>query len=138
MRRISGDRMGPQRPSGYTVVTMRRPPPPPALVLLVDGRAAAPVEVASDRRARARGLLGRTGLCGALLLPATRSVHTVGMAFPIDVALCTRDLAVVAVRTLPPGRLILPRPRVRAVVEAEAGSFARWGVAPGSQLALRP
>jgi uncharacterized membrane protein (UPF0127 family) len=137
MRRISVDRVRPRPPPGYTGATMRPPPPPPTLVLLVDGRPAAPVEVASAHLARARGLLGRRGLRGALVLPGTRSVHTVGMRFPIDVALCTGDLAVVAVRTLPPGRLVLPRRRVRVVVEAEAGSFERWGLAPGSQLALR-
>lgn len=103
--------------------------------LFVDGRAVAHLEVAAGRRARAQGLLGRRGLDGALLLAPAASVHTFAMRFPIDVALCTGDLRVVMVRTLAPGRLSLPRRQVRAVVEAEAGSFARWGLGVGAQLA---
>lgn len=115
---------------------MSEPSRPPPRVLLVDGRPAAPLEVASSRRARARGLLGRTGIDGALLLRGTGSIHTVGMRFPIDVALCTEHLEVVVVQTVAPGRWVLPRRRIRAVVEAEAGSFARWGLVPGSVLAV--
>ena len=43
------------------------------------------VEVASTHADRVRGLLGRDGLEGGLLLPRCRSVHTMGMRFPIDV-----------------------------------------------------
>ncbi|MCU1370869.1 MAG: hypothetical protein JWO77_2063 [Ilumatobacteraceae bacterium] len=106
------------------------------LVLFVDGRAVAPVEVAGTRRARARGLLGRAGIDGALLLPATSSVHTFAMRFAIDIALCTAELEVLRVRTLEPGTLVLPRRAVRTVVEAEAGSFARWQLAAGARLAV--
>ena len=106
-------------------------------LLVVDGQVVAPLEIAADRRGRGRGLLGRTGIDGALLLAPTGSVHTVGMRFPIDVALCTRDLEVVSVRTLRPGRLTLPLRGIRAVVEAEAEAFARWGVQPGAQLSIR-
>jgi hypothetical protein len=106
------------------------------VVLLVDDRAVAPAEIARTRRARALGLLGRNGIGGALVVPAASSVHTIAMRFTIDVALCTSDLEVVAVRTLVPGRLVLPRRRVAAVVEAEAGAFTRWGLAQGSRLTL--
>ncbi|MFC6341747.1 hypothetical protein ACFP8W_07160, partial [Nocardioides hankookensis] len=54
--------------------------------LLVDGRDVAPLEVAATHRARSRGLLGRDGIDGALLLPKARQVHTFRMRFPIDVA----------------------------------------------------
>ncbi|MGN6693983.1 MAG: DUF192 domain-containing protein [Aquihabitans sp.] len=104
--------------------------------LLVDGRDVAWVEVAATRRARARGLLGRDGVEGALLLAPVTSVHTFAMRFAIDVALCDADLRVMAVRTLGPSRLTPPRFRVRAVIEAEAGSFARWRLAPGSLLTV--
>lgn len=115
---------------------MSPPHAPGPLVLLVDGSAVAPIEVASTRRARRRGLLGRPGIDGALLLPATSSVHTLGMRFALDVALCTADLEVVSVRTLGPGRMVLPRRGVRSVVEAEAGSFARWHLVVGARLGL--
>lgn len=100
------------------------------------GRAAAvaPLEVASTRRARERGLLGRDGIEGALLLSPARGVHTLGMRFAIDVAFLDRELRVVAVRTMRPGRLGLPRPSARHVLEAEAGAMARWGLEPGTRV----
>ena len=54
--------------------------------LLRDGEVLASLEVADTRAARRRGLLGRDGIDGALLLAPARSVHTFGMRFPIDVA----------------------------------------------------
>ena len=59
--------------------------------LVAGDRVVASVEVAVTRRARRRGLLGRDGIEGALLLEPARSVHTVGMRFPIDVAFLARD-----------------------------------------------
>ncbi|MFN8018253.1 MAG: DUF192 domain-containing protein [Acidimicrobiales bacterium] len=104
--------------------------------LLVDGRAVAPLEVAATRRARGVGLLGRDALEGALWLPRTRSVHTIGMRFAIDVAACDRAGRIVAVATLAPGRLLLPRRHVRTVVEAPAGALVAWGATIGSILAV--
>ena len=98
----------------------------------------APAEVADGFRSRGRGLLGRDGIDGAFLLSPASSVHTFGMRFTIDVALCDRSMRVVAVRRLAPGRMTRPRRRARLVVEAEAGSFDRWGLRPGSQLWLGP
>ena len=100
--------------------------------------AAAPVPLgvarsASDRR---RGLLGRDGIEGALLLSPASAVHTLGMRFAIDVAYLDRDLRVVAVRTMRPGRIGLPRPWARHVLEAEAGAMERWGVRRGTQVLL--
>ena len=104
-------------------------------VLVVDGREVGPLEVASRRRARSRGLLGRDGLDGALWLPGIRSVHTVGMRFALDVAWVDRDARVLRVRTLAPGRVTAWVPRAAGVLEAEAGAFARWDLGPGSGLA---
>ncbi|HUF34202.1 MAG TPA: DUF192 domain-containing protein [Acidimicrobiales bacterium] len=103
--------------------------------LLRDGEVLAPLEVASTVGARTRGLLGRDGIEGALLLRPATSVHTLGMRFPIDVAHCDRDLVVLdVVRGMRPWRLGAPRRRCRAVVEAEAGSFERWRLAQGDRL----
>ncbi|CAM5701774.1 hypothetical protein SHIRM173S_07980 [Streptomyces hirsutus] len=49
------------------------------------------------------------------------------MRMPIDVAYLDRRLRVIAVRTMPPGRLGLPRVRARHVVESEAGAMADGG-----------
>ncbi|MFH0242562.1 DUF192 domain-containing protein [Streptomyces sp. HK10] len=98
--------------------------------------AGVPVEIAASYRARTRGLLGRDGIGGALLLTPANSVHTFRMRFAIDIAYLDRRLNVLAVRTMRPGRLGLPRPRARHVLEAEAGAMARWGLRPGVRVTL--
>jgi len=105
--------------------------------LLRDGEVLAALEVASTRRARRRGLLGRDGVDGALLLERTRAIHTIGMRFPIDVAYCRRGpggLIVLEVRSMVRGRIGWPRLRARCVLEAEAGAFGRWGLTAGDVL----
>jgi uncharacterized protein len=102
-----------------------------------DAEVLASVEVADGRRARRRGLLGRDGIEGALLLRPCRSVHTVGMRFPIDVAYCSDELEVLAVRRMARWRIGKPRRRAGAVIEAEAGAFDRWGLHVGDRLEVR-
>ena len=105
--------------------------------LLRDGDVLAAAEVASTFGQRLKGLLGRDGLDGALVLRPARSVHTIGMRFPIDVAFCDRELRVLSTCTMRRHRLGAPRRRAKVVVEAEAGAFERWGLRPGDQLELR-
>ena len=105
--------------------------------LMVGDRVVASLEIASSRRGRRRGLLGRDGIEGALLLERTRSVHSFGMRFPIDVAHCDADMRVVRVTTMRANRVGRPAWRAASVIEAEAGSFQRWGVAPGTELEIR-
>lgn len=106
-------------------------------MLVCDGRTVAPVEVARTRSARRRGLLGRDGINGALLLAPARSVHTMSMRFAIDVAHLAVDGTVLRTTQMSPNRLGAPVWRARAVVEAEAGSFARWGLRTGSAVEVR-
>ncbi|MFB7180673.1 DUF192 domain-containing protein [Streptomyces sp. NPDC056257] len=96
------------------------------------GAARIPLEVAASYGARTRGLLGRDGIDGALLLTPAASVHTFRMRFAIDVAYLDRNLRVLAVVTMPPGRLGLPRLRSRHILEAAAGAMAGWGLRPGT------
>lgn len=105
--------------------------------LVREGEVLATIEVASSFRARLVGLLGRDGVDGALLLPHARSVHTVGMRFPIDVAYLDRELRVVDVACMPQWRVGAPRLRARSVLEAEAGSFERWRLQVGDQLEVK-
>ena len=105
--------------------------------LLRDDEVLATLEVAEDRRARARGLLGRDGIDGALLLRPARSVHTVGLRFPIDVAFCDGDLRVLRVTTMRRHRVGRPCLKARCALEAEAGTFAHWQLRPGDQLEIR-
>jgi uncharacterized membrane protein (UPF0127 family) len=107
--------------------------------LVRDGEVLASVESAATRRERRRGLRGRDGVEGVLRLRA-RSVHTFGMRFPIDVAFCRRQgdgLRVVRVVTLRRNRLSRPVLRGPVALEAEAGSFRRWGVSAGDRLEIR-
>lgn len=83
---------------------------------------------------RLRGLLGRDGIDGALLLRPADSVHTVMMRFAIDVAYLDADLVVLRTATMRPNRLGPVVWGCRAVLEAEAGAFDRWGLGPGSRL----
>ena len=105
--------------------------------LLREGEVLASLEVAPTRRARARGLLGRDRIDGALMLSPSRSVHTLGMRFAIDVAFCDGELRVLRVVTMPRYRLSRPMWRARSVIEAEAGAFARWNLRPGDQLEVK-
>jgi uncharacterized membrane protein (UPF0127 family) len=105
--------------------------------LCADERVLASAEVASTRAARRRGLLGRDSLDGALVLPRTRAVHTIGMRFAIDVAYLDGSGVVLAVRSMQRWRVGIPRWRARMVVEAEGGAFERWGVSVGDRLEVR-
>jgi uncharacterized membrane protein (UPF0127 family) len=110
---------------------------PDTVWVLRDGDVLAAAQVAESLPARVRGLLGRSGYEGALFLPHTRAVHTVGMRFAIDVAFLDGSLNVLDVVRLPPWRMTRPRLRCRGVLEAEAGAFERWRLRPGDQLEIR-
>ena len=86
---------------------------------------------------RTRGLVGRDGLERAILLRPARSVHTLGMRFPIDVAHLDDDLTVLRTTRMDGLRVGRPVRRARAVLEAEVGSFERWGLAVGDVLEVR-
>jgi uncharacterized membrane protein (UPF0127 family) len=105
--------------------------------LLRDGEVLAALEVAETRQERMQGLLGREGIDGAILLRPARSVHSVGMAFTIDVAFCTKDLVVLRTICLRPGRMTRPSLRGGCVIEAESGAFDRWKLRPGDHLEIR-
>ena len=105
--------------------------------LIRDGDVLCTLEVASSMGDRMRGLLGRDGIDGALLIERARSVHTLGMRFPIDVAFCDRDLTVIATVCMPRFRLGRPRLRARSVLEAEAGAFERWRLQVGDRLDVK-
>ena len=100
--------------------------------LEVDGRVVDEVELATTNRQRRKGLLGRDGLDGGLWLEPCRQVHTLRMRFAIDVAYVDRRGLVLTTRTMPPGRMGPLLLRSRSILEAEAGTFERWGLTSGS------
>jgi len=105
--------------------------------LVRGGRVLASLEVAETSSTRARGLLGRDGIHGALLLRPARSVHTVGMRFAIDVAHLDDSSRVIRVTRMARHRIGRPVRGARAVLEADAGCFERWDLSVGDELEVR-
>jgi uncharacterized protein len=91
-------------------------------------------ELPQTRLERVRGWRGRPAVASedALLLERTRSIHTFGMRLPISVALLDRELVVLSVRPVRPRRLLLPRPRIRHVLECAE----RVDLRPGDRLRI--
>jgi hypothetical protein len=132
--------------------------------LVVDGRVVADVEPADTYWRRLRGMTLRRRLPPALLLVPGGAVHGLGMRVPLDVAMLVpapdpaaagqsgdcagatrgarldRVWEVRRVSRLVPFGLVPGVRRVAAVLEAPAGSFASWALAPGSRVAatVRP
>ena len=95
-------------------------------------------EVPKSSFARARGLLGRSGLepGGGMLIDAAPSVHMFFMRFPIDVVFLDRDWKVVrVVHRLRPWRVAGAR-RAVAALELPAGAAAAAGIEEGDVLSL--
>jgi len=105
--------------------------------LLRDGDVLAALEVTESRKDRMQGLLERTGIDGAILIRPARSVHSVGMLFTLDVAVCTKDLVVLRTICMRPGRFSRPSLKGCCVIEAESGAFDRWQLRPGDHLEIR-
>jgi uncharacterized membrane protein (UPF0127 family) len=105
--------------------------------LVSDARVLASAEIAADRRARRRGLLGRDGIEGALVIERCRWVHTLGMRFAIAVAFFDADGVVIKPVTMNRWRVGAPARRARMTIEAEAGGFERWGLGVGESVELR-
>jgi len=98
----------------------------------------AALEIADSRRARRRGLVGRDGVDGALLLPSARlGVHTIGVRFDLDVAFCDRAMVVRRVACMRPLRMTRPSFGAPCVLEAEAGAFDRWHLQVGDHLEIK-
>ncbi|MDT9688467.1 DUF192 domain-containing protein [Streptomyces sp. P9(2023)] len=134
-------RPGKWRDGGGTLLVAEDPIPPAPqapLAPLAPQTPLAPLEIAASYRARRRGLLGRDGIEGAMLITRTNSIHTFGMRFAIDVAYLDRNLTVLAVVTMRPGRLGMVRPRGRHVLETEAGAMAGWGLRKGVRVTVVP
>jgi uncharacterized membrane protein (UPF0127 family) len=87
------------------------------------------VDVPETGRERRRGLRrgAPLGPGHGLLLERCRSVHTFGVRYPIDVALLDRSGVVLRVVRMAPRRVLLPRPRVRHVLEVPVGAAPRIG-----------
>ena len=105
--------------------------------LVSDGRVLASADVANTARARRRGLIGQSSVTTALVLDNCRWIHTIGVRCALDIAYLDADSTVIKMQRLVPRRVPLPVRRSRAVIEAPAGSFERWGLHIGDVIEVR-
>ncbi len=94
------------------------------------------IDWARTWRQRARGLLGRPAPepGNALGLQPCASIHTVGMAYPIDVVFVDRAGCVIKLCVgLSPWRIAVC-PGARAVLELREGQVAALGIQPGHRI----
>jgi uncharacterized membrane protein (UPF0127 family) len=105
--------------------------------LVREDQVLASLEVADGRLARAKGLLGRDYLEGALFIGGCRSVHSFSMGFELDVAFLDKNMEVIRTLRLRRHRVTLPVLQARSVIEAEAGAFGRWDLKVGDVLEIR-
>jgi uncharacterized membrane protein (UPF0127 family) len=105
--------------------------------LVINTRVLASAEVADTKAGRSKGLLGRDGIEGAIVLRPCRWIHTLGMRFALDVAFLDADGMVIRIVRMRRHRMGMPVPRARSVIEAEAGAFGRWGLHVGDTVEVR-
>jgi hypothetical protein len=97
------------------------------------------VELADTSLKRMFGLLGRRGLDagGGLWIKPSSGVHTVGMAFKIDVVGLDRELKVIKLwRCIPPFRVTSVSMKVKSVVELPCGVINDSQMQIGDQLQI--
>ncbi|HVE76848.1 MAG TPA: DUF192 domain-containing protein [Actinomycetota bacterium] len=109
-------------------------------ILLVneDAHVCVTASIAERTAEKMRGLIGRDlpGKGTGLLFRA-KQIHTFGMGYPIDVVYLTKDLTVMRVRKMNPGRVGPLVLRARYVLEMGAGDAASCGLRRGMQLKVR-
>lgn len=93
---------------------------------------------ARTRRERNIGLLGTDSIDGALWITRCNWVHCFRMRHTIDVVYVGRRGKVIAVTTMSPNRMGMPRLLATAVVEMRQGDASRLGIRRGSILAEAP
>ncbi len=99
------------------------------------------VEQAETLRARMKGLLGREDLAlgKGLWIRPSQGIHTIGMAFPIDVAYLDRNGRVLRTyHQLAPGRIGGVSLRTRSILELPAGTLSRTNTTTGDILEFQP
>ena len=102
---------------------------------------ASELELASDSRARNRGLLGRSGIAdGAVMIIAPcNAIHTFFMRMAIDVAFLDAEGVVLRqVGALPPWRATPVQRGARSVLELPAGTLQASGTREGDCLRFEP
>ncbi len=98
---------------------------------------ASEVEPAENFWSRMKGLLGRRAMSSGqgLWIRPSQGIHTIGMAFPIDVAYLDREYRILRLyHQLAPYRIAAVSLRARSILELPAGTLSRTGTAVGDKL----
>ncbi len=106
--------------------------------LVSSGRVLASADVALTRRERRNGVIGRSDLDGAFVIPSCNWIHTIGVRFPLDVAYLDADSTVIKTVTMGRYRIGAPVAHARTVIEARGGAFDRWSLHVGDVVEIRP
>src|SRR5580698_746119 len=99
------------------------------------------VELADTSLKRMFGLLGRRGLDAGegLWIKPSSGVHTVGMAFKIDVVGLDRELKVIKLwRCLAPFRVTSVSLKMQSVLELPCGTISQAQLQVGDQVQITP
>ncbi len=99
------------------------------------------IELAHSSMRRLFGLLGRRGLSAGsgLWIAPSSGIHTMGMAFPIDVIGLDRDYNIVKLwSSLRPFRLTSISFQMKSVLELPAGTIQASGAQIGDTLQITP
>jgi uncharacterized membrane protein (UPF0127 family) len=110
---------------------------PTPIWLVSGGHVLCSARLASNRVQRRKGLRGTDSASEPLVIERCRWVHSIGMSYPIDVAFLDANNSVVAIHHLPPWRVDRPVKNAVRVIEAHAGSFARWPLRVGDIVEVR-
>lgn len=102
--------------------------------LVRDGDVLAAADTATTLADVLKGLCGRSRPDGALVLRRPLLLHTVGVAYAVDVAFCDDEMVVIATVRLPRFRVARPRRGAKLLVVAADGAFERWRLAVGDHL----
>ncbi len=100
-------------------------------------RLASDVEPAETLWMRMKGLLGRKALAPeqGLWIRPSQGIHTIGMAFPIDVAYLDREDRILRLyHQLAPYRIAAVSLRAHSILELPTGTLSRTGTAVGDSL----
>ena len=110
---------------------------PTPIWLVSGGHVLCSARLASNRSHRRKGLRGTDTASEPLVIDQCRWVHSIGMSYPLDVAFLDANNHVLAIRRLSPWRVDRPVKNAVRVIEAHAGSFARWPLHVGDVVEVR-
>lgn len=105
-------------------------------LLTEEGKVLASLTAPTTARAAMRGLMFTDPTDTAIFFSRGSMLHTFGVSFELDVAVLNQDLEVARTLRLRPKRFAFTGYRHGGIIEAEAGSFERWGLTIGQKLKI--